>query len=197
MNFNYTEFNKITMKLFGTVIPNNIIDSAISIGNERIFKKDEIILGIGEPMKKVYFILKGIARSYYLDVDGNDVTKAFLLEMNFCVAESFFSDEPSCQGFEALDDMCVIEFNASDLKNYMLSNSVLKEVYIKFLEQTILYKMRRASSFQLQSSMERYLNLKKEFPNLEDRVKQSFIASYSGITPVSLSRIRRALREEI
>lgn len=56
--------------------------------------------------------------------------------------------------------------------------------------------MNRESGFQIKSATERYIDFKKEFPNLEKRVNQSYISSYLGITAVSLSRIRRTIREE-
>ena len=56
--------------------------------------------------------------------------------------------------------------------------------------------MNRESEFQIKSATERYIDFKKEFPNLEKRVNQSYISSYLGITAVSLSRIRRTIREE-
>ena len=196
MNIDIKEINKIFDKyLSKTASEENILKIA-NAGKPKTFKKGELILGIGERMNKVYYILDGLARSYYIDNNGNDVTKAFLCEYNFCILESFFTNEPSCQSFEAIENMTVLEYNADELKTMIFAVPELKELYIKMLENTIVYKMRRESSFQLESAAERYLNLKKLLPNIEDRVKQSYIASYLGITPVSLSRIRRALRED-
>ena len=196
MNIDIKEINKIFDKyLSKTASEENILKIA-NAGKPKTSKKGEIILGIGERMNKVYYILEGLARSYYIDNNGNDVTKAFLCEYNFCILESFFTNEPSCQSFEAIENMTVLEYNADELKTMIFAVPELKELYIKMLENTIVYKMRRESSFQLESAAERYLNFKKLLPNIEDRVKQSYIASYLGITPVSLSRIRRALRED-
>ena len=196
MNIDIKEINKIFDKyLSKTASEENILKIA-NAGKPKTFKKGELILGIGERMNKVYYILDGLARSYYIDNNGNDVTKAFLCEYNFCILESFFTNEPSCQSFEAIENMTVLEYNADELKTMIFAVPELKELYIKMLENTIVYKMRRESSFQLESAAERYLNFKKLLPNIEDRVKQSYIASYLGITPVSLSRIRRALRED-
>lgn len=194
--FDINRCNKILSRFSDRIVSADDVADALKFGTERVFKKGELILGMGEKMTKVYFITKGIGRSYYVDSDGNDVTKSFLLEYNFCVSESFFTSEPSSQIFEAIEKMEVIEFCAEEFKRFMLSNPNLKEIYIQMLEQTIVYKMRRESAFQLESATERYLNFKKQFPTLENRVRQSYIASYLGMTPVSLSRIRRALRED-
>lgn len=196
MEIDIKEFNKMMLHYFGMTVSPEVVFEALKIGKQISFQKGDIILGMGEKMNKVYFVVEGIARSYYIDSDGNDITKSFALEYNFCVAESFFTDEPSSQIFEAIEDMTVIEFDSRELKSYMLSDTALKEIYIKMMELTIIYKMKRESSFQLESATERYFNFKKELPNIENRVKQSYVASYLGITPVSLSRIRRALRED-
>ena len=89
-----------------------------------------------------------------------------------------------------------LEFNAEQLKDLFLADEKLRSIYIKMLEATIIYKMNRESSFQLKTATERYLDFIKDFPKLEERVNQNYISSYLGITAVSLSRIRRSIREE-
>lgn len=196
MEFDFERFNLFMKNKFGVTLPNSMISPALDFSKPVAFSKGNIILGIGEPMEKVYFILNGIARSYYLDIDGNDITKIFLPEMSFCVGENFITNEKSIQGFEAIENISALEFSSEKIKMYILSVPELKELYIKALEKTIVYKMHRESSFQLKSATERYLDFKKEFPNIEKRVSQSCVASYLGITPVSLSRIRRTIKEE-
>ncbi len=195
MEFKFERFNIEMRRQFGIALPNELVMPALKMAKKIEFEKDDIILDIGEPMEKVYLILTGIARSYYLDINGNDVTKIFISEMSFCLGESFLTKENSIQGFEALENITALEFCADELKKYLFLPE-LKEVYIKILEKTLLYKMRRESYFQLKSATERYLDFKREFPDIEKRVNQSYIASYLGITPVSLSRIRRTIKEE-
>ena len=178
------------------LIPINILEDISCFSEQISFSKGEIILGIGSVMNKVFWVLKGIARSYYLDDEGNDVTKLFCPEMSLIAGESFFTTENSIQSFEALEDIDALSFNAKELKEYFLKNPILQELYIKLLENSIVYKMRREYAFQTKHAAERYLDFQKEFPQLEERVNQNCIASYLGITPVSLSRIRRTIKEE-
>lgn len=199
-NINFDiDFDKIcfTIKTYlGLKISKESLIKLIPYGRKAEFKKDEIILEMGEEMKSIYFILSGLTRSYYLDLDGRDVTKSFIGEYNFCLSESFLPDKRSIQCFEALEHTTALEFNADELKQVLLADDDLRNFYIKLLEATIVYKMNRESGFQLKSATERYIDFKREFPNLEDRVNQSYIASYLGITSVSLSRIRKNIREE-
>lgn len=196
MDINYDKICSMIEIYLGLKISKESLIKLLPYGRRIEFQKGEIILGIGQEMKKVYFILEGLTRSYYLDLEGRDVTKSFMGEYNFCLSESFLTKEKSIQCFEALEYTTALEFNADELKQLLLADDDLRNFYIKLLEATILYKMNRESGFQIKSATERYIDFKKEFPNLEKRVNQSYISSYLGITAVSLSRIRRTIREE-
>lgn len=196
MRIDYICVQKYIKQQLDVLIPINILEDISCFSEQISFSKGEIILDIGSSMDKVFFVLKGIARSYYLDDEGNDVTKLFCPEMSLIAGESFFTTEKSIQSFEALEDIDALSFNAKELKKYFLKNPILQELYIKLLEKSIVYKMHREYEFQTKRAAERYLDFKKDFPQLEGRVSQSCIASYLGITPVSLSRIRRTNKEE-
>ena len=196
MEINSKEIIKKIERNFNEVIEEEIILGAIKLSKVRRFEKGDIILGMGEAMEKAYFIMSGIARSYYLDMEGNDITKSFIKEYEFCVGESIITTQKSGEGFEALENMIVLEFNAKQLKEYLFSHQGLTRIYVKILEKTILYKMNRENGFQIKSATERYLDFRKNSPNIENRVNQSYIASYLGITAVSLSRIKRTIKEE-
>ena len=196
MNKEYKDIIDRVKSEFNENITEDLLKNIMELSKKKVFKKGELILRMGEPMSKVYFIIKGIARSYYIDMQGNDVTKSFIKEYDFCVGESLFSNTISEEGFEALEDIVVLEFEAKQLKEYLLSEKVLTDIYIKKLEKTIIYKMNRENGFQIKSATERYLEFKRSYHDIENRVNQSCIASYLGVSPVSLSRIRRTIKEE-
>lgn len=70
------------------------------------------------------------------------------------------------------------------------------KIWNQLLQNSIRYKIYRESCFLTESATERYIDFKRRHPDLEKRVNQSYIVSYLGITPVSLSRIRRMIKEE-
>ncbi|MGL4107469.1 Crp/Fnr family transcriptional regulator [Clostridium sp. LP20] len=177
-------------------LSNEIIEELISISYEVEFSKNDMILNMLEEQTEIYILLSGIARSYYLDKDGNDITKYFMKENDFCIGESLFSKEKSIQGFEALENIKALRFNAYQLKKLLLEYKNLTKIYIEYLEKNLIYKMQREYSFQIMSATERYINFQKEYKEIETRVNQSYIASYLGITPESLSRIRRTIKDE-
>lgn len=196
MNKEYKDTIDRVKSEFNENITEDLLKNIMELSKKKVFKKGELILRMGEPMSKVYFIIKGIARSYYIDMQGNDVTKSFMKEYDFCIGESLFSNTISEEGFETLEDIVALEFEAKKLKEYLLSEKLLTDIYIKKLEKTIIYKMNRENGFQIKSATERYLEFKRSYYEIENRVNQSCIASYLGVSPVSLSRIRRTIREE-
>lgn len=144
--------------------------------------------------QEIYYICQGLCRSYYLDKDGNDVTRFFILEGDFCFTEVQILSQKSDLCIETLEDCDGLVFQIRDLD--LLQDWVfMKDAYIEALKSNLRYKLRRESGFLLGSATERYLEFQLRYPGLEQRVRQSQLASYLGITPTSLSRIRRTLRK--
>ena len=86
-------------------------------------------------------------------------------------------------------------FNVKDFKSLIMSSEDLKTLWIQLLEEGLRYKMYRENGFLVENATERYLHFRRLFPMLCERVPQKHIATYLGITPESLSRIRKAMKE--
>ena len=87
-------------------------------------------------------------------------------------------------------------FKVSDMKDLILGDEHLKTVWIGILEEALRYKIYRENGFLVENATERYLAFRKRSPELASRIPQRYIATYLGIKPESLSRIRSALKEE-
>lgn len=94
---------------------------------------------------------------------------------------------------EALEDSVICEIQYKDWIKLKQEHVCWKELLILFLEKAFVIKEKREREFLLLSATERYTIFKEEFPGLEHRIKQHHIASYLGISPVSLSRLKNAL----
>ena len=164
------------------------------LAQEVSYPRQSTILNIGEKQDYIYLILQGMARSYYIDEKGNDVTKLFMREGEFLIGEALFMEE-SLEVFEAVEPLRCLRFPAKEYKEILLSDPVLERLYIGMLERTIRYKMRREYAFQCLNATERYQEFQKAYPGIEKRLPQNLIASYLGITKESLSRIRKKLSE--
>lgn len=177
----------------GRAMPQELKIQLQEMAREKEIDKDVTMLSLGEIPQEIYFICKGLCRSYYLDNDGNDITRFFILERDFCLTEAQILSEKSELCVETLEACDGLVFRSKDLAQLHQSD-FLKDVYIHALENNIRYKLRRESSFLLASATERYQEFLERYPGLEERIKQGHLASYLGITPTSLSRIRKTLR---
>ena len=175
-------------------VSDNSVAALAQLAQEADFPRQTTILDIGEKQSYIYLILQGMARSYYIDEKGNDITKLFMCENEFLMGEALFMEE-SLEVFEAVENLKCLRFDAKSFKEIVFSDPVFERIYISSLERTIRYKMRREYAFQCLNATERYLEFQKEYPNIENRLPQNLIASYLGITKESLSRIRKKLSE--
>ncbi len=179
---------------YGFSFPYGLINKFADVFSEITLKKNDVLIRIGEKNGFIFFVVSGILRDYYIDDDGNDVTRFFTCEGGICGGETLISNEPSAVCTEALGNCILLRCLVSDFKKIIASDSESTKAYIWLLKSSLAYKIRRENSFLIKNATERYIDFKRENPDLEKRVNQKYIASYLGITPVSLSRIRRVLK---
>jgi len=158
----------------------------------KLLKKDNFFLQEGEKSTEIGFITKGIFRSYYIDKIGNDITKYFYKEGGILFSYvAHLCQNESKYYIQALEDSEILVAKISDFEKIVEENYQLLLFYKKMIDSALIMKEEHASSFKLLDSMERYKQFHAMYPSLEKRLKQCHIASYLGITPVSLSRIRK------
>lgn len=157
---------------------------------------NDAIQQINKDSKDIYFICSGFVRCYYFDINGNEITHIFMKKNDFCYGELLIQNIPVYLYYETISNCEFLRIPVDLLSNLIHTSNTLKNLYISVLENALRYKMLREYSFVVQTATERYLNFIDTFQEIEKIVQQSYIASYLGITPVSLSRIRRALRKE-
>ena len=147
----------------------------------------------GQVARELYFINRGCLRFYY-NRDGDEITGFIFLENMFATAlDSFLQQEPSAQIVETLEDceLLVISYSAlQQLYDYSTNFQIFGR---KLAEQRLVNAQRILSSYILDSPEERYRKLLATQPEWLLRVPQHYIASFLGITPVSLSRIRKRM----
>lgn len=162
----------------------------------KTFKKKTNILKAGKTAKEVYFILSGCMRLFY-EKDGKDISAYFFTENRFAGAyDSFISQKPSRLSIETLEDCEVLSISYEALQKLFNELPKMNEFVRKVLEERFVTLHDLFTSQILDSPEERYLNLQKERPELFNRVPQHQIATFLGITPVSLSRIRNRVMKK-
>lgn len=159
-------------------------------------KKKTNILGAGTTAKEVYFILNGCIRLFY-EKDGEDISAYFFTEKMFAGAyDSFISQKPSRHSIETLEDCQVLAISYKALQELFFEFPKMNEFVRKVLEERFVSLHELFTSQILDSPEERYLNLLKERPDIIQRIPQHQIATFLGITPVSLSRIRNRVTKK-
>ena len=167
----------------------------VAISSFRVLAQGSLIASIGDGTGYSGLMLNGTARSYYIDSEGNDITRGFAVEGSLFMDEGLYGyDERICM-WEALEDSTVMLCETSRVKDLIRSNAAFKDLWICLLEMSVRYKLYRENGFLVESAAERYMHFKKLYPEVCRRVPQKHIATYLGITPESLSRIRSAMKE--
>ena len=162
----------------------------LSICKEVSFKKHTDVQPIGHTCKTIYFVKEGLVRIYYFK-EANDITESFEFENAFVArAESLFTGKPSRKAIQAVEDTVLIAIDSNGLFKLFDTYPDLERLFRKIIETSYVNTVNRLESLQFNTADERYNNLIKDHPNVLKRVPLKFIASYLGITQVSLSRIR-------
>lgn len=156
-------------------------------------KKNEILQPIGHTCKTIYFVKSGIARIYYYK-DGIDITESFAFEDNIIArVESLFTGRPSQKAIQILENAEIIAINATQLFKLYDSFPQIERLFRLIFEAGYVDTINRMESIQFYSAEERYLALMKETKIIQ-KIPLKHIASYLGITQVSLSRIRATIK---
>lgn len=156
------------------------------------FKKGTLLLKEGSISNECYFILKGCIRCYLLK-DGDEKTIEFYTEEQAVTPPTYGKSMPSSYYLECIEDT-IVSIGNPELEEEMFRKYPQLESLSKAIVEVILAKHQESfAEFKTSTPEERYLNLLKTRPNLIQRVSQHQIASYLGIKPESLSRIRKRL----
>lgn len=172
-----------------------VYDSVIGFSEFKFYSKGSLLAGIGDKAAKAGIVMNGVVRSYYIDGDGNDITQFFSKEGSFCMDEGMMGFDEIIKMWEAVEESTVMVFDVKKMKELIFSSEKLKTVWIQLLESGMRYKIYRENGFLVKNATERYLHFRKLYPELCGRVPQKHIATYLGIAPESLSRIRSAVKE--
>jgi CRP-like cAMP-binding protein len=153
-------------------------------------KKNKDLQPIGHTCKTIYFIKKGVARIYYFK-DGIDITERFFFENSIIArVESLFTGKPSRKAIQILEDAEIIAINSTQLFKLYDTYPEIERLFRKIFEAAYVETVNRIEGMQFHSAEERYNALLIEDPNVLMRVPLKYVASFLGITQVSLSRIR-------
>ncbi len=173
-------------------ISQDALDELKSKLKSNTVKKGEVILSYGQICKEIFFVSKGCLRLYYI-ADGVEITVWFSFEENSAIElSSFLSGKPTEYYIEAIEDSEFLSLHKSELQSLYKKYPEMESIMRAFWEDVILNLLERFTALQKDTAEQRYLNLSGKTKYMQ-RIPQKYLASYIGVTPTSLSRIRRNL----
>lgn len=169
-----------------------------SILKVRKFRKRQYVLQSGDVCRFETFVNKGLLRSYAVDKEGQEHITMFAME-GWWISDfySLLSQTPATLNIDALEETEVVQIEHSDLEKLYDRIDKFNKFFRILLQNAFIAHQQRILSAISQSAEERYASFTKKYPSLEQRVPQHQIASFLGITPETLSRIRRQRMEKI
>lgn len=157
-------------------------------------RKRQYLLQEGDICKNMTFVAKGLIRSYNVDEKGEEHMSVFGWE-GWWISDfnSFLSGEPAVFNIDAIEDSQLLLISRADYEALMLSVPVMDRYFRILYQNSIVTKERRLMSSITHTAEEKYVQLAESNPKLIERVPQNLIASYLGIAPETLSRIKKSL----
>ena len=187
-----SDYKKYLLRYFMNWCKNRELSEKLAgLAAYKQISEGESILEAGHRTNYICLVVSGLVRGFYIDEEGNDRTKCFSLKGDWCCSYNYISDMPCPFFLEAEQDTVLVMFNIPDIEKVKEKYPILKKKIEELLAESMVKSEQRIYSFISMEAKDRYLLITKEQPELIKMAKQEHIASYLGITPSSLSRIKR------
>jgi len=157
----------------------------------------EIYIGAGSTKQRISFILQGIIRTYFLEPSGDEITIMLRCEQQVVASvDSILLHSPSRFFYQAIEPTLLIEFDydrgQGTIEQHAKFNQLRHNVLVGLLLQTV----DRLEDFMILKPEQRYIRLLEQRPYIANRVPDKYLSTMLGITPVSLSRIKKRLKDK-
>lgn len=157
------------------------------------WEKGDTAVEIGDTINNVNFLAEGLFRGYYVDSKGQEVTDCFAAAPGAPIVSCFPLDSPSPICLEFLEKSVSISVPISIITSLLYSNLEILRLYNALLQESLQMHWEVKRALTQYNAEERYRWFLKNYPGVINRINHKHIASFLGITPVSLSRIRRKI----
>ncbi len=156
-------------------------------------KRRQFLAEAGEPTKYLYFVLQGCLRAYYIDKNGFEHVVSFAIEDWWMSDFGFHSGSPSILTIDSLEDSEVLYIDKASMDRLYDQIPQLDRYFRIILQNALMAQMQRIMQMNSFTAEERYVALQKKYPQFVKRIPQKYLASYLGITPEFLSKLKKQL----
>lgn len=174
-----------------TEIEDQILNETKQYYSYQNHKKHTLIHRANDPFDYTLFLGKGLIRSFYLTPEGKEITYFFFKENQFvCDFESFLLQSPGKYFFETLENCEFLKISYNDIQKQYGQSMKFQKLGKIIAEQSYLSVEKRLRMFMTQDLLLKYQTMLKDDPVLIERIPQYHLASYLGVSPEALSRIK-------
>ena len=157
-------------------------------------KKNEILLNIGEKCNKLYFVAKGLLRTFHLNKNGSEFTRLVVPEGKFCTILISFQEKISSPAtIQALENGLLFSISLDNFQEFISRSTNAKNVYTKILEDYQNFQISRLEFLTTLTPQEKVEQFLAENLELEKRISDRVISSYLQITPETYSRCKKKI----
>ena len=195
---NFEQIKERTRPLINKVSP--ISEGSLDLISDlivvEVYEKGDVFIDRGKKNNKEYFVYEGVCRSYLLSPEGEEVTISYFLEVSVLSPnKTRTANQISQLNFQALTNLTIASMDADKFEQLMIDHLDIREFGNMVLQNELLAKVEKEIGLASLSAKERLQLFRKKYHFLENLIPHTDIASYLGITNISLSRLRRELRE--
>ena len=165
-----------------------------SMSRIKRLRKRQYVSEQGEVCRYENFVVEGCLRSYHIDEEGNEHIAQFAVE-NWWIADlqSFLTQSPADFNVDAIEPSVLIQFGYEELQELYREIPKLERFFRIIIQKAYVASQKRIVASFSSDAGKRYIDFRNRYPTIEARVPQYMIASYLGITPEFLSKIRRRI----
>lgn len=157
-------------------------------------KKNEILLNIGEKCNKLYFVAKGLLRTFHLNKNGSEFTRLMVPEGKFCTILISFQEKISSPAtIQALENGLLFSISLDNFQEFISRSTNAKNVYTKVLEDYQNFQISRLEFLTTLTPQEKVEQFLAENLELEKRISDRVISTYLQITPETYSRCKKKI----
>jgi len=156
-------------------------------------KRKHFLLEAGEPCKHLYFVLHGCLRAYYIDKNGFERVVSFAIEDWWMSDFGFHAGSQSVLTIDTLEDSEVLYIDKPSMDKLYDQIPQLDRYFRIILQNALMVQMERIMQINSFTAEERYIAFQKKYPQFVRRIPQKYLASFLGITPEFLSKLKKQL----
>ncbi|MBS1515271.1 MAG: Crp/Fnr family transcriptional regulator [Bacteroidetes bacterium] len=165
-----------------------------SILKHKKVRRKQFLVEAGEPCNYENYVISGCLKAYYLDNNGFEHISHFAME-DWWISDAyaFLTGEPATLSIDAIEDSELFRIEKTEMEKLYFQIPKFERMFRILFQNSFVVKQRRVLLHLSQSAKERYLSFIEKYPSLEQRVPQNQIASYIGVTPEFLSKMKKEL----